>query len=69
MAGILLAAELVKRSSRKLSAIAQIEPLVSWDDILRPPPTVWTKPRPREKGCICGDPDYQSVYRKKWPRP
>jgi len=66
LAGILMAAELVKRTNEKLAAVAQKEPLISWDDVLRPPPTLWAKPRPRERGCICGDPDYQAAYRQKW---
>jgi len=66
LAGILMAAELLKRTQPELTALSQPEPLVSWDDILRAPPTIWGKPRAREKGCICGDPDYQGVYRKKW---
>jgi hypothetical protein len=66
LAGVLMAAELVKRTNRKLSALSQVEPLVSWDDVLRPPPALWRKPRPREAGCICGDSDYQTVYRSKW---
>jgi hypothetical protein len=66
LAGILMAAELVKRTSPELSSMSQQEPLVSWDDVLRPPPGIWAKPRARENGCICGDPDYQMVYRTKW---
>jgi ThiF family len=66
LAGILMAAELIKRSQPTLRALAQPEPLVSWDDILRPPHKIWKKPRPREKGCICGDQMYQAVYRDKW---
>ena len=66
LAGILMAAELVKRSNAKLSALSQAEVLVSWDDVLREPPAMWTKPRAREKGCICGDEDYREVYRRKW---
>ncbi len=66
LAGILMAAELLKRTQPELASLAQPEPLISWDDILRPPPPIWGKPRAREKGCICGDPDYQSVYRRKW---
>jgi len=69
LAGILMAAELLKRTQPKLAELSQPEPLVSWDDILRAPPTIWGKPRAREKGCICGDPDYQGVYRKKWGVP
>jgi hypothetical protein len=66
LAGILMAAELVKRTQPRLASVSQPDPLVAWDDILRPPPTIWTKPRPREPGCICGDPDYQEIYREKW---
>ncbi|HKW76643.1 MAG TPA: E2 ligase fold family C protein [Terriglobales bacterium] len=66
LAGILMAAELVKRTDPNLSAISQDEPLISWDNILRPPPDVWPKPRSRERGCICGDRDYQLIYRDKW---
>jgi hypothetical protein len=66
LAGILMAAELVKRTNPQLSAMSQVEPLISWDDILRPPPSIWTKPRSREPGCICGDPDYLESYREKW---
>lgn len=66
MAGILMASELVKRTLPELAKFSQPEPLVSWDDILRPPPSLWRKPRPREAGCICCDPDYQTAYRRKW---
>lgn len=66
LAGILMASELVKRTLPDLARISQPESLVSWDDILRPPPQFWRKPRVREKGCICGDPDYQTAYLKKW---
>ena len=66
MAGALMAAELVKRTQPKLSALSQAEPLVSWDDVLQTPPPIWRKPRAREAGCICGDHVYQNVYHKKW---
>jgi hypothetical protein len=66
LAGILMAAELVKRTDPHLGAISQVEPLISWDDVLRPPPAIWVKPRPHEPGCICGDPDYVNAYRAKW---
>ncbi len=68
LAGILMAAELLKRTHPKLEKLSQAEPLVSWDNILQPAPTIWRKPRAREAGCICGDPDYQKVYRRKWGR-
>lgn len=66
MAGVLMAAELVKRTDERLSAIAQTEPLVTWDDILRPPPSNWRRPRAQERGCICGDEIFQEVYKQKW---
>ena len=66
LAGTLMAAELVKRTNRTLTAKSQREVLVSWDNVLQPPPTIWRKPRAREIGCICGDADYQSVYRTEW---
>lgn len=66
LAGLLMAAELIKRTSPELTPLSQAEPLVSLDDILRPPPPTWVKPRAREKGCICSDPDYQRRYRSKW---
>ena len=66
LSGVLMVAELVKRSSQGLASVAQIEPLISWDDVLRPAPSLWTKPRAREPGCICGDAVYQEAYREKW---
>jgi hypothetical protein len=66
LAGVLMAAELLKRTNAKLAAMSEPEPLVSWDDVLRPPPRIWRKPRAREKGCICGDNVYQRVYKSKW---
>lgn len=66
LAGILMATELIKRSHPELSKLAQDENLVSWDNILQLPPTIWCKPRPREPRCICGDEDYQSAYKIKW---
>jgi hypothetical protein len=66
LAGILMASELLKRTLPELAKSSQSEPLVSWDDVLRPPPNLWRKPRPREAGCICGDSDYQTAYQKKW---
>ncbi len=66
LAGILMAAELIKRTHPKLDGISQPEPLASWDNVLQRPPVTWKKPRVRETGCICGDPIYQAVYRDKW---
>lgn len=69
LAGVLMAAELIKRLEPTLSPVSQPEPLVSWDNILQAVPTSWCKPRPREDGCICTDDVYQSIYRQKWPAP
>jgi hypothetical protein len=66
LAGVLTAAELLKRTNPELDGLSQVETLVAWDDVLRPPPKVWRKPRPREKDCICSDLTYQAVYRAKW---
>lgn len=66
LAGALMAAEMVKRTQPRLARVSQAEPLVSWDDVLSPPPTIWRKPRPREAGCICTDKIYQDVYTTKW---
>jgi hypothetical protein len=66
LAGIMMAAELLKRTNRRLSTLSQPETLVSWDNILQSVPALWCKPRSREPGCICGDRDYQSVYEQKW---
>jgi hypothetical protein len=65
LAGILMAAEARKRCGTSLVA-AQAEPLVSWDNVLQAPPALWRRPRPKEKGCICLDLDYQRAYRHKW---
>jgi len=67
LAGILMITELVKRTSPNLMPHSQPEPLVTWDDILKPSPKIRAKPRAREPGCICGDLDYQRVFREKWP--
>ena len=69
LAGVLMAAELVKRSHPELETFSQPERLVSWDDVLRPPPPPgrWASRRSRAPGCFCSDRDYQAVYRRKWP--
>lgn len=66
LAGILMAAELVKRTTPELRDRIQTDTLAVWEDVLRPPPPRWTQPRPREPGCICGDADYQRAYAERW---
>lgn len=65
-AGILMAAELVKRSDPGLESRSQAEPLIIWDDIMRIPPKYWVVNRQKEPECFCTDPAYQTVYREKW---
>ena len=67
LAGIFMAAELVKRTQTSLFKQAQSETLVSWDNVLQAPPKYWLKPRARELGCICGDEDFQNIYAERWP--
>jgi len=66
LAGILMATELILRTNRRLGNLAHRETLVSWDNVLKSPPAQWLKPRAQEPGCICKDPDYQTIYKKKW---
>jgi hypothetical protein len=66
LAGVLMIAELIKRTSPTLSVLSQPEPLVTWDDILLSPPKQWKRPRAKEVGCICSDEDFQAAYSQKW---
>jgi hypothetical protein len=66
LAGVLMVTELVKRTDNGLQSKSQPATLVSWDDLRREIPSIWAKPRAREPGCICNDPDYSDVYRTKW---
>ncbi len=66
LAGVLMAAELVKRCDSGIEAHAQIETLAVWEDVLRPPPTRWVQPRTPVSGCICRDGDYRRVFDEKW---
>jgi hypothetical protein len=66
LAGILMAAELVKRSDPTLEAVSQEAPLVQWDQILEGLPYRWTTPRKKVSGCFCGDVEYQNAYAEKW---
>jgi len=68
LAGVLMAAELVKRTT-ELRELAQKEVLVSWENILREPPKIWAIPRAQENNCICSDADFQEQYANKWKRP
>ncbi len=66
LAGILMAAELAKRSDPALEAKSQSEPLIIWDDVMRTPPKYWIANRQKEPECFCKDRVYQDVYKEKW---
>jgi hypothetical protein len=66
LAGVLAAAELVKRSDPHLRGHLPPQNLVAWHDVTRSPPKVWTQRRTSEAGCICSDPDYREVFSEKW---
>lgn len=66
LAGILMAAELVKRTDKGLCQRSGSSRMTIWDDVLHPAPRIWTQRRERISGCICGDPVYQQRYIKKW---
>lgn len=66
LAGVLMVAELIKRTDASLRTRAQDAPLVVWDDVLHPAPRVWSQRRERRSGCICGDPVYQRHYARRW---
>lgn len=66
LAGVLAAAELVKRLDPMLAARAPNENLVAWHDVTRSPPSHWLQQRSQEPGCICSDDDYRDVHHAKW---
>jgi hypothetical protein len=66
LAGILMAAELVKRSDPVLEARSQTEPLIIWDEIMRTPPKYWATMRAKEPECFCNDEIYKKVFAEKW---
>lgn len=67
LAGIFMAAELVKRLAPELESKSQPQPLILWDDIkCMPPISSWARPRAKKAGCFCGDPIYQEAFRHKW---
>lgn len=68
LAGLLMAAELVKRSEPGIEARSQDEPLIIWDDIMRTPPKYWTAMRAKERECFCNDEVYRKIYLEKWDK-
>lgn len=65
LAGVLMVTELVKRTT-SLNERSQSGNLVSWPNILKSTPKRWCDSIRPNKGCICSDDDYLSVYREKW---
>jgi hypothetical protein len=66
LAGVLMAAELVKRATPELAAKAQGVTAIAWHDATGPAPTSWMEPVAKEPGCICSDPTYRRAYFAKW---
>lgn len=66
LAGVLMAAELVKRASPPLDGKAQGVTAIAWHDVTGPVPTSWMEPVRKEPRCICSDPTYLSAYLAKW---
>jgi len=66
LAGVMLAAQLLIASSPELSSFrpTAIEARLN---VLAGLPQFAPRPRQRTNGCICGDPDFVSVYHAKWP--
>ncbi len=66
LAGIFMAAELVKRCNAILEPKGQSEPLIVWDDVMRTPPKYWVTNRQKDPECFCTDRVYQNVFIEKW---
>lgn len=66
LAGVLAAAELVKRADPELRRLLPPHNLVAWHDVTRAAPKVWMQRRASVAGCICRDNDYREVFRAKW---
>jgi hypothetical protein len=66
LAGIFMAAELVKRSDPALESRSQAEPLIIWDDVMRTPPKYWATMRAKEPECFCNDLIYKKIFSEKW---
>lgn len=68
LAGILMAAELIRRTDPRLAARSSANPMVVWDDVLHIAPKIWTQVRAARAHCICSDEAYRRRYREKWLR-
>lgn len=68
LAGILMAAELIRRTDPALAARSSMKPMIVWDDVLHIAPKAWTQLRAPHAHCICSDEVYRNRYRRKWSR-
>jgi hypothetical protein len=68
LAGALMAAELIKRTSPQLEALSQQSSVFQCNDVRSPLETHWISAGISRavRGCICQDPDYRAVYDEKW---
>lgn len=66
LAGVLAAAELVKRSDPSLASHLPTENHAAWHDLSRGLPRTWLIRTARADGCICTDDDYRAVFQDKW---
>lgn len=66
LAGVLAAAELVKRSVPSWAHLLPAENSISWHDVTRGAPTHWLQARAPIPGCICRDPVYRRVFDERW---
>lgn len=66
LAGVLMAAELVKQLSPDLARVGQRGNVVTWHDVTGCVPDTWVEPFPVHPRCICTDRVYRDAYNDKW---
>lgn len=66
LAGVLAAAELVKRSVPAWAHRLPSENAAAWHDVTRAAPSTWLQARAPVTGCICRDPVYRRVFDERW---
>jgi hypothetical protein len=66
LAGVLMAAELVKQLSPDLASAAQCGNVITWHDVTGCVPGCWIEPFPVHPRCICSDRIYRDTYKAKW---
>lgn len=69
LAGALMAAELIKRTSPQLEALSQQPSVFQCNDVRAPLDTYWISAGISRsvRDCICQDSDYRAIYEEKWP--